>query len=284
MPFVLSRTSNVGTSHPTVARLMLQTSDILDAAGLRQEQKDELNTIFYKELQPVLLECWNIRDSLAKEVAECLEVCEVDLRDSRIVRLQSVNQLEQRAENFLYQAKNYLRNTLRVWNWFHGTEFADASAYIPVKKETQSKLEQWAVEAFGADDPRTMLIQSKQKWAAPVIRMRNALEHPGGFSGKVYFENITMKGNEVHVPTWCRNDEEPTAMIGCMTSLVEDMLAMGEDILAVNIEPRLRPMFGLYEIPVENRDPQQPARLRVRPTPEFMAKMRESSRGNPPHA
>lgn len=278
MPFVVTKTANVGTTHPTVARLMLQTSSILDAAGLTKTQKDELATIYYKELQPVLLECWNIRDAIAAEVVECLQVCEVDAKDSRVIRLRSVNQLEQRAENFLYQAKNYLRNTLRVWNWFYGTDFADASAYILVKKETQSKLEQWALKAFGPKDRRTGLIQSEQQWAAPLIRMRNAMQHPGGFSGNVHMENIAFSGQTFNAPTWRRNDERPLAMIGGMTSWLDDMLAMGEDILAVNIEPRLHPMCMIYEIPVAERDPIQPTRLRVGLTPEFAAEMAEQAK------
>lgn len=275
MPFVVTKTMNVGTTHPTVARLMLQTSSILDAAGMTKAQKDELTTIYYKELQPVLLECWNIRDSLGAEITECLENCEVDPKDNRVIRMRSVNQLEQRSENFLYQAKNYLRNTLRVWNWFYGSDFGDASAYILNGKETQSKLEQWALKEFGPDDRRTALIQSEQGWAVPLIRMRNALEHPGKLSGRVYFENIVIDGQKLHVPTWRRNDEEPVPVVLAMTLFLEDMLAMGEEILAVNIEPRLQPMFTLYEIPEHERDPQQPARLRVGPTPEFAAKMAE---------
>lgn len=275
MPFVITRTSNVGTTHPTVARLMLQTSSILDAAGLTKAQKDELATIYYKDLQPVLLECWNIRDSLAAEAVECLKNCEVDAKDRRVIRMRSVNQLEQRAENFLYQAKNFMRNTLRVWNWFYGTDFADASAYILVKKETQSKLEQWALKEFGSDDRRTGLIQSEQQWAAPLIRMRNALEHPGGFSGTVHMENIAFDGQSFKSPTWRRNDEQPWTMIGGMTSWLDCMLEMGEDILAVNIEPRLLPMCMIYEIPLAERDPIQPARLRVGMTPEFEAKIAE---------
>lgn len=275
MPFVVTQTMNVGTTHPTVARLMLQTSSILDAAGLTKAEKDELTTIYYKELQPVLLECWNIRDGLGAEITECLEICEVDPKDNRIIRMRSVNQLEQRAESFLYQAKNYLRNTLRVWNWFYKTEFADASAYILVKKETQSKLEQWALKEFGPDDRRTLLIQSEQQWAAPLIKMRNALEHPGGLSGKVHFQNIVITGQALNVPTWCRNNEKPVPLVLAMTEFLEDMLSMGEEILAVNIEPRLQPMFTLYEIPDRERDPQQPARLRVGPTREFAAKMAE---------
>lgn len=278
MPFVITKTANVGTSHPTVARLMLQTSAILDAAGMTEAEKDELNTIYFKDLQPVLLECWNIRDSLGAEITECLENCEVDAKDYRVIRMRSVNQLEQRAENFLYQAKNYLRNTLRVWNWFSGAKFNDASAYILNGKETQSKLEQWALEEFGPDDVRTRLIQSEQQWAVPLIRMRNALEHPDGLSGRVHFENIKIEGQTFHPPSWWRNDEKPAPVVLSMTQMVEDMLAMGEDILAVNIAPRLAPRSAIYEIPEAERDPQQPIRLRVGITSEFAAELMASIR------
>ncbi|WP_313010934.1 hypothetical protein [Brevundimonas sp.] len=276
MPFVISRTSNVGTTHPTVARLMIQTGELVAAANMTSTEKDEINTIYFKELQPVLLECWNIRDSISAEVTDCLTNCEIDAKDNRVIRMRSVNQLEQRAENFLYQAKNYLRNTLRVWNWFYGADFADASAYILNGKETQSKLEAWALKEFGPDDRRTLLIQSEQQWAVPLIRMRNALEHPGGFSGTVYMENITVTGQRFMVPTWRRNDEPAWPMVAAMSHFLDDMLAMGEDILAVNIEPRLHPVSMIYEVPEAERDPMQPCRLRVGLQPEFLAKMTEN--------
>jgi hypothetical protein len=273
MKFVVTKVSDVGTRHPAVARLMLQTAELLQATGYTAAEQDELKTIYFNQLYPVLLECWHTRDALAAETTACLDSFQQDAKDPRVVHMRSVSQLEQRAEHFLYQAKNYLRNTLRVWNWFYGTKFEDASAYILVGKDAHSRLEEWAIKAFGGEDRRTLVIRSEQEWTVPLVRMRNALEHPGGHSGTVVIENIRIDDDRLIVPMWRRNDERPQPLVATMTQFLEDMLAMGEDILAINIEPRLKPGFAVYEIEEKDRNPEQPARLRVAPTPEFWAKI-----------
>lgn len=281
MQWTVTKVSDVGTSNPVLARLMLQTTDLLAATSYSKDQRDDLATIYYKELYPVLIECWKTRDALAADALKAIHASGQNKRDPRVFHLHAVEQLEQRAEHFLYQAKNYLRNTLRVWNWFYDTDFDEASVYILNGKDPASKLEAWAVESFGADDQRTTLIRSEQQWAVPLIRMRNALEHPGRRSGTVYIENIKAEGNTLVWPTWRRNEESPSPMIGSMTNMLEGMLAMGEDILAVNIRPQLSPMFDIYEIPEKDRDPKQPSRLRLNGTPEFFAKIVESRKEHP---
>jgi hypothetical protein len=284
MRWTVTKVSDVGTAHPAVARLMLQTSDLLGATSYTKEQRDELATLYYKELYPVLIECWKAKDALEADILKSVESSGQDKKDSRVFHLHAVDQLEQRAEHFLYQAKNYLRNTLRVWNWFYGSDFDEASAYILNGSETKSKLETWAEGKFGADDARTKLIRSEQEWAVPLIRMRNALEHPGRKSGTVYIENIKAVGDQLVWPTWRRNDEPPAHMIATMDNMLHGMLEMGEDILVVNIRPTLSPMFDIYAIPENERDPKQPARLRVGATPEFSKMMIEKLKEAPPKA
>lgn len=273
MRWTVTKVSDVGTTHPAVARLMLQTSDLLGATSYTKEQRDELATIYYKELYPVLIECWKAKDALETDILKSVESSGQDKKDPRVFHLHAVDQLEQRAEHFLYQAKNYLRNTLRIWNWFYGSDLDEASAYILNGSETKSKLETWAEGKFGADDARTKVIRSEQEWAVPLIRMRNALEHPGRRSGTVHIENIKAVGDQLVWPTWRRNDEPPAHMIATMDNMLHGMLEMGEDILTVNIRPKLSPMFDIYSIPENERDPQQPARLRVGATPEFQQMM-----------
>lgn len=284
MKWVVTKTMDVGSKHPVVARLMIQTTDLLQATDYTEDQRSALATIYYKELAPVLLECWRIRDEIAADVLKSMQSAGQDRNDPRVFHMHSVDRLEVRAENFLYQAKNYLRKTLLAWDWFYGSGFNEASAYILTGKETRSKMEDWAMTKFGDDDQRTTLIRAEQEWAVPLIRMRNALEHPGGKSGTVYMENVKIEGNVYTAPTWRRNDDAPTLIVPHMATMLESMLEMGEDIFAVNVRPHLGRMFDIYEIPPEDRDPQQPKRLRVDATPEFREMIAKSHAKFPPKA
>lgn len=70
MAFRIQKLSDYGTANPIVARLSLQTQDLLPFYNLSDKQKEEIFGLFFSSLQPKLMTCFRIMEQLTKEVRE----------------------------------------------------------------------------------------------------------------------------------------------------------------------------------------------------------------------
>jgi hypothetical protein len=94
--------------------------------------------------------------------------------------------------------------------------------------------------------------------------MRNAVEHPNGYSGSLTIQNFGFTpGRDVpQRPTWFRTGRSPTEVVADMTVLCFLMLEFGENLIARIAESNfIAPVFTIGEIPEENRNPDVPMRL-----------------------
>jgi hypothetical protein len=103
--------------------------------------------------------------------------------------------------------------------------------------------------------------------------MRNAVEHPAGWSGYLIFENIrvgSIPGRYIP-PTWQRTGRDEGNILNQMECALENLLTLAEDLLvdAVKQNP-ISKVIEFYEIPVAERDPSCPIRLRISLSPEFL--------------
>src|ERR1051325_1019250 len=60
MPFTIQTVSNHGVSHPVVARLSVQTSDLIRFSNLSKEDRDAVCELYMTTLQRRLLKCHDI--------------------------------------------------------------------------------------------------------------------------------------------------------------------------------------------------------------------------------
>lgn len=282
MTWTVTKVSDVGVGHPVIARLVLQTMELMKFTTISEKDRKEIGQLYFDELQPVLIECHRLRDEIEKETVACLATAKRDPEDARVVHMDQVMRLAQKAENFLYQAKNYLRNSLKVWAFFYGCELKDASAYIVYRNKVKSDLEKWAEGEFGENDQVTALIRSEQQWAGRLVRMRNAVEHPGEKNGTLHIQNVRHIDGQFVGPTWHLDDDPPATMISEMDVMLDGLLTLGEDILVAGIVPTMNDMFCIYQIPEAERDKTQPMRLKADASPEFRKKIEESHANWPP--
>jgi hypothetical protein len=113
VPFVISKISDHGTNHPVVARLHLQTFDLLEASTLSPELQDEVKRIYF-EAGRRLLRCFDTWDELKRKQNEL----EAEARPSgnpQITHIPHLVGLAPTAEMFLYEAKNFLRDISMVF-------------------------------------------------------------------------------------------------------------------------------------------------------------------------
>ena len=182
MTFTITKISNHGVSHPFVARLSVQTSELIRWADLSKADREAVGKLYMMTLQPRLLKCCDILCRLRQGLLESAASVQ-EQNDGRINAMPYVVGLEGEVESFLYEAKNYLRDLLNLFRIFFGFNKIAASQFYDVKGKGESKVAAWSRKKFGADDDLTKLLKSEQAWVEQTVRMRDAIEHPGEWSG-----------------------------------------------------------------------------------------------------
>ena len=73
MTFEIRKISGTGTSHPVVARLGPQTSELVNWIDLDRTRKDAVLDLYVNTLTQRLLRCHEIRDGLVQKMEDCVK-------------------------------------------------------------------------------------------------------------------------------------------------------------------------------------------------------------------
>jgi hypothetical protein len=275
MPFEIRKISDVGTRHPVVARLGVQASELIKWIDIEDDKRRETVGLFARTLTERLLRCHQFRDDLVNRINASVEGKQPIQSENRIQEVPQVIGLKGIAEGFLYETKNYLRDLIDLFRITYGCKLTDASAFTNLKGVGDSEIVTWAASTFGQDSDLTKLLRTEQAWVAEPIRMRNAVEHPGGFSGTLTLHNIRIDPNKADSyipPTWARTGRPDSSIVNDMDCCLDNMLTLAEDLLigVMLDKSKSRNLIAVYEIPSEDRDPSCPIRLRVGLSPELL--------------
>src|SRR6516164_7427234 len=107
MLFEVKKQLEHGTKNPIVARLMLQTLELLGQSSLSKEKTDKIGEIFVSSLVKKLLRCWEIKERLELERTKARAS---PGRNEPAAHVPQIPKLEEECHNFLYEAKNFLRD------------------------------------------------------------------------------------------------------------------------------------------------------------------------------
>lgn len=263
MAFTFYKVSNHGVGHPVVARLSLQTIELLKFGGLSKQQEGKVAELYMGTLQPRLLKCHDIFDRLTKALKESVDRIK-PRTDGSMRELPYVAELRGEVEAFLYEVKNYLRDLLGLFQTCVDCELKNASDLYNAKGEGDSAVVKWANEKYEADHRLSNLLRTEQPWVEQVIRARNAVDHPGGKSGTLVIHNVRACAEGWVPPCWSRDGQPESDILTDMSTLMHNMLTLAEDLLIeciVHTTPH--PAITFYEVPEAERDPKSPIRIRV---------------------
>jgi len=268
LPFQLVKVSDQGTENPIVARLSVQTSELIKFCSRGEDFNNSVFSLFHEKVQKHLLEC----DQIAREIHQ--EVLDIDAEigdegiktqaDGRVIEVPHVMRLVPRVEQFLYCAKSALRDLAEIFELFWGKKFEGAR---------YDKIIAWAKEEYGDDSELVRLLeQDHDQWIKKLVAMRNAVEHPGGYSGYLHIHNIALVSPDhpryptLEPPRWNLNDDPEKSLVDDLLTFTSNILEFSEDLLIICIKMSGLPdMLGFSEIPKEKRDPTCPIRIRVVP-------------------
>jgi hypothetical protein len=239
---------------------MLQTFAILDACDLSKELADKIKVVYMHSLMKSLLRCGEIAMAYQSEFVKEMEACK--RRPPRaIVTVPSIMRLEEECRNFLYEAKNFIRDTLKAFNLLYGTAFEEASEFLWPKKGRPSLIG-FVESTFGPEDDKTKLFKQMLQAVERVVTFRNAVEHPGGYSGTLYMRNFRLEPNgKFTEPGWWLEKNGKKESESCIRvdlfAIVQNLLILAEEMIVLWAEDNLRfpQAHRIAILPEERRDP-----------------------------
>lgn len=261
--FRLQKISNYGTSTPAVARTFAQGCDVLNWFDCTSDQIEDAKGVLL-ELQRHLLKCVELQDGLGAEIELALKEAE-ELRaiqppGTRAFVLPGVGELQGRAEAFLHAAKLAVAATGELPRPFYGKGFG----------HNYRSFGSWAAQQFGADDEFTRVVESWEPFVRRIGEMRNAVDHPKNApSGRLVTKNFDTITDEAGVtalslPAWGLLGEEPHPMLSSFRQVTENIILVGEIVLARLFYKLKKPWpVVLRDIPENERDPANPKRFEV---------------------
>jgi hypothetical protein len=261
-----------GTANPIVARLTVQIFAIVDQCEITPEARDGIKGIYMNSLAKKLLRCWEIVERYRPEFTKQSTAYKRPPANAQFVKIPHVMRLEEDCHEFLYVAKNFIRDLLKAFNLLYGTKFVRASEYLWAAKKGKMKqsLIGFAELTFGPDDPKTKILRSFSPTVERVVTYRNAVEHEGGSSGTLRIINFQLQPDrKITEPGWWIEKDgknTPTTSIrGDLCGIVGNLLVLAEDIfVSWAAEHLLVPQYmQVYLVPEEERDATQPVKYVV---------------------
>lgn len=264
MPFKFAKILDHGSSNPIVARLSLQIIEIIKFCIIAEDTKRRVEKLYMDSLMRKLLRCWEIKERLQSQLSAAMASAPTHADFPHLLRL------EEECHNFLYEIKNYIRDLLKVFNLLYDTNFKEASEFSRPKKGGESLVE-FASKSFGADDSRTKFFKGAVNFVECFVDLRNAVEHPGGYSGELAIQNITQHPDgKAAGPVWVRVKDgvpldTPSPICADMDLAIDHFLHLGEVVFVSWADKHLRfpGLMRVAVIPEENQDPKCPIKFVV---------------------
>jgi hypothetical protein len=140
MAFEYKKLLDHGTSNPIVASLSLQILEILKQCNASKDIQDAVGNLYMTSLLPRLIRCWEIEQRFKEEFAAAVGKYKPPASANAPVEVPQIARLEPECHNFLYEAKNFIRDLLQVVNNLYGTTFEEASEFSGQRTKATASL------------------------------------------------------------------------------------------------------------------------------------------------
>jgi hypothetical protein len=260
-PWVSSKSSEFGSSSDIVARVLLQGSDMINAAALPVSETEKARMIKHlHNSKEALLACEKVRlrvTESAESIIQSILSEGIDLEHGRHVKnLPQVPNLDEDSTSFLINMKRAIVSTCYL-----------ASVMLPLtKKDNNLEHLKKSVEKLN-DEKYSKLLDSIEEFipaAKHLVELRNFQEHPD--TKTTFVENFTITPqNEIGYPVWYVSGNPPNSIIAAMKAAIDFGIVFTETMLIHYLFASMESRFPYYieVVPEEKIDRKTPIRYRL---------------------
>lgn len=253
-PFYWTKISDVGASHPIIARISSGVPDLINLWQVSEDKKKQIRNLCH-DIAKDLIEA----EKQALPIIEEIEAIEANLKKTRPTKrpnfIESVLSIEN-TRSYLKFAKDALKTFAVLLGIIFDEGFTN-----PKFKDISDRLE----KKFSFEIDKKYLILELLKYYQPfaddLVRRRNEDEH--GHYSKTFISNYEIKENEgvLILQRPCFSDKVP--IFEYLKHTQHLLLHFIEEALVASISIDLHPIVAICEIPENKRNPQFPKRFRL---------------------
>lgn len=258
--WIMSPMSDVGSANPIVARILLQSHEILKAAAFDREVDKEAIIKQLHSCKELLLTC----ESAAKETAFSIDSIIDQIRRSGLSRdskgrglnpFPQVADLEAQCGSFLINANRVIKLVCELPQRFIPLDRSDSNFdYLAKRLEV----------GIGSDTPLVKFVNDNADGVRYLIDLRNFHEHPN--EKRTVIENFSlMPDSSIRVPMWHLSGQEPRPIKEEMDAAIHFLMQIAEAMfihLVMHTVSRKFP-FVVEEIPDDKVDERSPIKYRL---------------------
>ena len=229
--FAITRVSNHGTSNPVFARLFLQMLELFKFTKFSEDKQKEIQDKLYA-LSHALLKCYDITQNFIEEFNKELNKVKPLDPITHMYYNPHMQNLEAFSENFLYHAKNYLRDLGLFLKFFY------PSLKLPETPFSTKGKKNIFNDFLELKRPDLSTVFTEDRiWINELISKRNSVEHPDGYNGRLKIINFQTTETQVIIPpVWYREKNEEklsdvTDILQDINVWVTNLLTFSEDII-----------------------------------------------------
>lgn len=259
-PFTASPIDDVGTANPIIARVLLQSLEILKSASFDGTVNKEAVTIHLHSCKESLIASEKAAKRVASHVTNIIEEVNQkgissDGRGRTLNPFPQVPDLESDCGNFLIHANRTIKLISELPRFFLSVEKVDSNFDYLGKR---------LIAIIGEDAPLTQFVLSTAPSVRHLVDLRNYHEHPQ--EKKTMIKNFTLMPDlKIRVPMWYVSDQEPRPISADMLAAIEFLMqsteAMFLHLTMLKISDKFP--FIIVEVPEKEIDPQNPIKYRL---------------------
>ena len=281
MPWQIKKDVDHGAGNPIVARLSYQVLDILRHTTANKELSERVGAA-YLGLMRKLLTLYETNERFLGAFKDAAAAMEQIQPGVQAIEVPQIPKLDAEARNFVYEAKVVVRDCLQVVNLLHGTTFEDASEFTNAKKRKGAvSFIDFVKQTYGDNPDAGEELKKAGALVNHVVALRNAAEHPGGFSGTLVIRNFELEDGKFTEPTWHRVDKDgknihaPSSIRADYDTIVDGLVLLGEEIFISWAATHLKGegMMVLAHFPDDQVNPELPVRYALTLRPDLAARI-----------
>jgi hypothetical protein len=259
-PFVAAVSDTVGSSSPTVARVLLQGRDILEVAIFERQidKADVMQTLHACKESLIVCEKTARRvGSAVDKIIEQIQTSGVE-RDSRSRALNpfpQVLELDSDATAFLINAKRAIQAICRLPSMF---------LPVPARDNNFDALSKTLATTVGTQAPVAEFVQANAGGVRYIIELRNYQEHP--HEKRTIIDNFAvMPDGSILEPKWYISGDPPGPIRDEMAAAAEFLVQMAESMLIHLVMHTVdkRIPFVIEEVDATQLNPKMPIKYRL---------------------